>query len=201
MTTTSPPADGSSPHLLLLAERRTFSKFLDKKLPEDFFEQVHEVMRWGPTSQNQQSGRFVILRSREAKARIMEAVWDVNKPKVDSAQATIVFAYDTDFHTYLPKTFPHRPEARDRFDNDPDLREEEAFRNSSLQAAYFMLAIRTLGADAGPMSGFDRKKVDAALFAGSSWKSNFLCNVGYGDTSSLFDRLPRMERSDVLRIL
>jgi 3-hydroxypropanoate dehydrogenase len=186
---------------LLLPEARTFSKFLDNPLPENFFEQVHDLMRWGPTSQNQQSGRFVVLRSKEAKDRIRDAVWDVNLPKVDSAQATVVFAYDTSFHEYLPKTFPHRPEARERFDDDPALREEEAFRNGTLQAAYFILAIRALGADAGPMSGFHREKVDAALFAGTTWKSNFLCNVGYGDESSLFGRLPRMERADVMQIL
>ena len=162
---------------------------------------AHDMAKWGPTSGNCQPMRLVLLRSPEAKARIEPHLAPGNIAKAMSAPVLAVIAYDTAFHREMPRLFPHRPDAGQRYADNPGLAETTALRNGSLQAAYFMLALRAVGLDVGPMSGFDAEKVDAEFFADSTWRTNFLCGVGRGDPTKVLQRLPRLEFSDVARVL
>ena len=163
--------------------------------------EAYNIAKWAPTSMNTQPMRLVFLRSPEAKNRLKPALSPGNVEKANSAPVVAIIAYDTEFHTNLSKTFPHRPDAADLFRNNQSLRETTAFRNGSLQGAYFMLALRAVGMDVGPMSGFDAAKVDAEFFSASTWRANFLCCIGRGDTTKVFERLPRMAFDDVARSL
>jgi 3-hydroxypropanoate dehydrogenase len=144
---------------------------------------------------------FSQLPAHAAKARLEPALAPGNVAKATGAPVLCIIAYDTAFYREMPRLFPHRPEAGERFVNDPELAETTAFRNGSLQAAYFMLALRALGLDVGPMSGFDVNKVNAEFFAGSTWKTNFLCGIGHGDPTKILLRLPRLEFSEVAKVL
>jgi 3-hydroxypropanoate dehydrogenase len=162
---------------------------------------AYEIARWGPTSANCQPMRLAFLRTAEAKARIEPALAPGNVAKAMSAPVLAIVAYDTAFHTEMPRLFPHRPDAGQRFADSPDLAAATAARNGTLQAAYFMLALRAVGLDVGPMSGFDANLVDATFFTDSSWRTNFLCGIGRGDPEKVLPRLPRLDFADVAQSL
>jgi 3-hydroxypropanoate dehydrogenase len=163
---------------------------------------LYDLMKWGPTTMNTQPGRVVFLRSKEAKEKLRPALSPGNLDKTIVAPVTAIIAYDLMFYENLPRMFPHRPEAIKGFQGEEKKagNEKVAFRNGSLQGAYFIIAARALGLDTGPMSGFDNAKVDAAFFPDGRWKSNFLCNLGTGDPSKIFARSPRLTFEEACRI-
>jgi 3-hydroxypropanoate dehydrogenase len=184
----------------LFREARTHNAWLPKRVPVEALREAYELARWGPTSANSSPARFVFLESEAAKARLLPALAPLNVEKTKAAPVTAIIAWDTEFHEKLPKLFPHA-DMRSFFVGKPALIEETAFRNSSLQGAYFMLAARAVGLDCGPMSGFDGAKVNAEFFPDGKWKVNFLCNLGYGDHSKLFPRSPRLDFDEACRVL
>ena len=186
---------------ILFRKARTHIVWLDKPVSDDLLRQVYDLAKWGPTSANSSPARIVFLRTPEAKQRLRAALSPNNLDKTMQAPVTAILAYDVKFYEKLPKLFPNNPAARDWFSNSSQLAEITAFRNGTLQGGYFILAARALGLDCGPMSGFDNAKVDAEFFAGSSVKSNFLCNLGYGDASKLFPRNPRLDFDEVCQLL
>lgn len=183
----------------LFRTARTYNGFLDKPVTDDTLRMVHDLLRWGPTSANCCPLRIVFLKTPGAKERLRPALSSGNLAKTMSAPVTALLAYDTRFAEHLPRLFPH-VDARPWFAN-PDVAFETAFRNSTLQAGYFLLAARAVGLDCGPMSGFDQGKVNAEFFADGRFKVNFICNLGYGDPASLFERSPRFDFEDVCQVL
>jgi 3-hydroxypropanoate dehydrogenase len=182
----------------LFRSARTFSAFLDKPVPESVLREVYDLARWGPTSANSQPARYVFVTTRQGKERLRPALSAGNLDKTMAAPVTVIIAYDMEFHEQLPRTFPHR-DARSWFVGKPEHLLTTAFRNGTLGGAYFMLAARALGLDVGGMSGFDNARVDAEFFPDGKWKSNFLCNVGYGDPSTLMPRHPRLDFDEACR--
>lgn len=180
---------------------RTHSVWLDKPVEDALLQRVYDLAKMGPTSANMCPMRIVFVRSKEAKQRLRPALSPGNVDKTMAAPVTAIIAMDIHFYEKLPKLFPHT-DAKAWFKDLPEnVLEYTALRNSSLQGAYFMLAARSLGLDCGPMSGFDNAKVDAAFFAGTTIKSNFLCNLGYGDASKLHPRSPRLEFDDACQVI
>ena len=170
---------------------RTYNGYTDEPVGEDQLRAIWELMKWGPTSANQLPARLVWCVSDEAKAKLADCCSAQNKPKVLKAPVTVIIGMDENFHEYLPELFPHT-DAKAWFDGNEALRKESAFRNSSLQGAYFIIAARALGLDTGPMSGFDGGKVNAAFFADTpTVKVNFISTLGHGDPATIFDRSPR----------
>lgn len=200
---------------LLFRKARTHSAWLDRPVTDDTLRQLYDVMKWGPTSANSSPARFVFIRSPEAKERLRPLLAPGNVEKTMTAPVTVIVAYDLLFFEKLPKLFPHKPAMRDLFAENPQLVEATAKRNSSLQGAYLMIAARALGLDCGPMSGFDNARLDEEFFgAGKECegceqeffptghvKSNFLCNLGYGDSSKLPPRSPRLEFNEACTLL
>jgi 3-hydroxypropanoate dehydrogenase len=185
---------------LIFRQARTHSVWLDKPVDDHLLRQVYDLARMGPTSANMCPMRIVFVRSREAKEKLKLALDAGNVAKTMNAPVTAIIAMDVHFFEKLPQLFPHA-DAKAWFKDLPEnVLEYIAMRNGSLQGAYFMLAARSLGLDCGPMSGFDNAKVDALFFAGTTIKSNFLCNLGYGDTSKLFPRSPRLSFEEACRI-
>ncbi len=175
----------------LFTEARSYNGWLDHPVSDASLEAVWDLAKMAPTSANMQPARIVWVKSDEAKARLAECVMEGNRAKVLAAPVTAVIGYDIDFHEELPWLFPHT-DAKSWFEGDEAGREEGAFRNSSLQGAYLMLAARALGFDCGPMSGFDADAVNAAFFANEPrHRVNFICSIGYGDPDSIFGRSPR----------
>ena len=183
----------------LFRTARTQNAFLDKPVEDSQLKALYELLKWGPTAANGSPARFVFVKSPEAKAKLAPALSEGNHDKTLAAPVTVIIGFDEDFHEKLPYLFPHT-DAKAWFDGPREGRHESAFRNSSLQGAYLILAARALGLDAGPMSGFDPAKVDEAFFKGTAIKSNFLVNLGYGDSSGLFPRLPRLAFDEAARI-
>lgn len=184
----------------IFRQARTHTAWLPTPVPVELLRQVYELARMGPTSANGSPARFVFLTTPEAKARLKPALMPLNVEKTMSAPVTVIIAWDTEFYEKLPELFSHA-DMRSYFVGNPQLTEETGFRNSSLQGAYFIIAARALGLDCGPMSGFDANKVNAEFFPDGKWKANFLCNVGYGDSSNLFPRGPRLELHEACRII
>jgi 3-hydroxypropanoate dehydrogenase len=184
----------------LLRHARTHSAWLPKPVSESMLRELYDLTRWGPTSANTQPARFVFLTTDDAKERLLPALSQMNREKSCTAPAVALVAWDTEFYEHLPRVFPHK-EVRGTFANNPALAQETAFRNSSLEAGYFIMAARALGLDCGPMSGFDAAKVNAEFFPDGKWKINLICNLGYGDPSKLFPRNPRLEFDEACRIL
>jgi len=182
----------------IFREARTFSHWQARPVPEAMVESAFELARLGPTSANCQPLRLVLVRSPAAKERLLPCVSSGNYEKVRTAPITAIVAYDLQFFELLPQLYPHT-DARGWFTTDPTLAEETAFRNSSLQGAYFILALRAQGLDCGPMSGFDAAKVDAVFFPDRRYRTNFLLNIGYGDRGTLRPRLPRLGFDKVAR--
>ncbi len=184
----------------LFRQARTHSAWLPTRVPLAALREAYELARWGPTSANSSPARFLFLESEAAKARLLPALAPLNVEKTKAAPITAIIAWDAEFHEKLPKLFPHA-DMRSYFAGKAALIEETAFRNSSLQGAYFMLAARAVGLDCGPMSGFDAAKVNAEFFPDGKWKVNFLCNLGYGDHSKLFPRSPRLDFDEACQVL
>ena len=185
----------------LFIDARSQNGWRDEPVSDDKLRQAYDLARWGPTSMNTQPMRLVFLRSTEAKERLKPALSPGNVAKVMSAPVVAIIAHDTHFFTELPRTFPHNPNAQAMFAGNPALSDTTAFRNGTLQGAYFMLALRAVGLDVGPMSGFDPAKVDAEFFANTTWRANFICAIGCGDRSKVLDRLPRLAFEEVTRTL
>jgi nitroreductase len=185
---------------ILFREARTQNKWLDKPVSPALLMAVYDLMRWGPTSANISPARIVFVTSKEAKERLKPHLSEANRAKTMSAPVTAIIGYDLDFARHVPKLFPHAPGAKDWF-KDPKFAEVAAFRNGSLQGAYFMIAARALGLDCGPMSGFDNAGVDREFFAGTAIKSNFICALGHGDPAGLFPRSPRLSFDEACKIL
>lgn len=202
MTTDRRAAGPIAPEALeqIYTGARTHNGWLDIDVPDSLLELAVDYAKWGPTSANCSPMRIVFVRSPEAKARLAPAMSDANRPKTMAAPATAIVAYDLDFPDSLPRLYP-ATDARSWFIGNETLIEETAFRNGSLQGAYLLLALRAVGLDCGPMSGFDRARVDAEFFQGTRIKSNFLINIGYGDPSKLYPRGPRLDFEEIARIL
>lgn len=183
----------------LFRTARTQNAFQDRPVEDSQLRALYDLLKWGPTAANSTPARFVFVKSAEAKQKLAPALSEGNYAKTLAAPATVIVAYDEDFHEKLPYLFPHT-DAKSWFDGPREGRHESAFRNGTLQGAYLMMAARSLGLDVGPMSGFDNAKVDAAFFAGTAIKSNFLVNLGYGDPTGLFPRLPRLSFDEAARI-
>jgi 3-hydroxypropanoate dehydrogenase len=184
----------------LFRKARTHSVWLPTRVSVETLREVYELARMGPTSANSTPARFVFLESEVAKARLLPALAPLNVEKTKAAPVTALVAWDIEFYEKLPRLFPHA-DMRSYFVGNKALIDETAFRNSSLQGGYFVLAARALGLDCGPMSGFDATKVNAEFFPDGKWKVNFLCNLGYGDHSKLFPRNPRLEFDEACRML
>ena len=198
---------------LLFRNARTYTEWSGKPVSDDILKQIYEIMKWGPTSANCSPARILFLRTPEAKQRLLPALAPGNVEKTMTAPVTAIIGYDGRFYEQLPKLFPHA-DARSWFANTPELAEVTARRNSSLQGAYFIVAARALGLDCGPMSGFDQAKVDHEFFPSeqrsnfeyeyfpdSHIKTNFLCNLGYGDPAKLFPRSPRLDFDEACKLL
>lgn len=185
----------------LFRKARTHNGWLDKPVTDQQLQQIYDLMRWGPTSANCSPARIVFVRSKEAKERLRPAMSAGNVEKTMAAPATAILAYDLKFYDQLPRLFPHNPEARSWFADDPKAAQTGAFRNGSLQGAYFIMAARAVGLDCGPMSGFDNALVDEVFFPGGQVKSNFLCNLGHGDSTHLHPRGPRLTFDEVCDVL
>jgi 3-hydroxypropanoate dehydrogenase len=164
---------------------------------------IWDIVKLGPTTGNSQPARIVFVRSQEAKERLKPHLSPGNQDKTLAAPVTAIIAYDTMFYEHLPRLFPHNPAMKNAFAGEEKKAATEiaALRNSSLQGAYFIIAARALGIDTGPMSGFNNAGVDQAFLAGTSWKSNFLCNLGRGDWSKVFDRNPRFDFDEACKIV
>lgn len=199
----------------LFRNARSFSHWLDKPLGDDTLRQLYELMKWGPTSANGSPARILFLRTPEAKQRLIPALSPANVEKVRTAPVTAIVGYELRFYEQLPKLFPHAPGYRDVFAQSPELAEVTARRNSSLQGAYLVIAARALGLDSGPLSGFDNARVDQEFFESAKEvgqydhaffplthvRSNFLCNLGYGDRSRLHPRNPRLSFDEACILL
>ena len=197
----------------LFREARTYNAFRDLPVSDDVLRQLYELMKWGPTSANLCPARILFLRTPEAKERLRPALAPGNVDKTMAAPVTAIVAYDERFYELAPRLFPQYPAIADMFVQSPDIVPVHALRNGSLQGGYFILAARALGLDCGPMSGFDNAMVDEEFFPAQSegaateiWptgriKSNFLCNLGYGDPGGLFPRNPRLDFDEACRLL
>ena len=187
----------------LFRTARTANGFLDQPVTDAQLRALFDLMKMAPTSANCQPARIVFLRTAQARERLKPALSPGNLDKTMAAPVTAIVAYDTLFHEHLPRMFPHNPAAKTWFDGDQNkaARETAAFRNGTLQGAYFILAARAVGLDCGPMSGFDIAKVDAEFFPDGRFRTNFLCNLGVADPSKTFARSPRFEFDEVCQVL
>ena len=185
---------------LLLTEARTINTWTNQEVSVETLKEIYEIMKMGPTSANNCPARLIFLKSSDAKERLRKALKPNNIDKTMNAPITTIIGYDIDFWKHAEKTFPQNPATQQAFKNNPSGSQIAAFRNGSLQGAYFIIACRALGLDCGPMSGFDNALVDEEFFVGTTFRSNFLCNLGYGDVSGTFKRLPRHEFDEVCKI-
>jgi len=185
----------------LFNKARTHHNWLDKPVTDDVLKQVYDLAKMGPTSANCNPMRVVFIKSKEEKERLKMALAEGNIPHTMAAPVTAIVAHDMEFYKEMPRLFPHNPTAKSWFEGKPDFIQETAFRNGSLQGGYFILAARACGLDCGPMSGFDNKKLDELFFAGSPYKSNFLCNLGYGDITKVYPRGYRYEFDEACKIV
>ena len=184
----------------LFREARSHYHWTGRPVSDEALRALYDLAKWGPTSANGSPARFVFLRTREAKERLVPALSAGNVEKTLTAAVVVIVAYDPAFYDKLPELFPH-VDARAWFAGDPALSEETAFRNGTLQGAYLIMAARALGIDCGAMSGFDRGMVDAAFFAENGWRSNFLVNLGEADVTQQLPRQPRLAFEDACLML
>jgi 3-hydroxypropanoate dehydrogenase len=184
----------------LFDKARTNNKWQVREVPDDLLKLIVEHMKWGPTSANCSPARIVFVKSPDAKARLKPHLSPGNVEKTMAAPATAIIAYDLNFYEYLPYLYPPA-DAKSWFAGKKDFADTSAFRNGSLQGGYFILAARALGLDCGPMGGFNNAAVDAEFFAGTEIKSNFLCNLGYGDPSGIYPRSPRFSFDEMASIV
>ncbi len=196
---------------VLFREARTHNAWLDRPVEDSLLHELYDLMKWGPTSANCCPARILFLRTPEAKQRLKPALQAANVDKTMQAPVTAIIAYDSRFYELLPRLFPAMPSMKEMFVKSPELAAATAMRNGTLQGAYFMIAARSLGLDCGPMSGFDNAKVDleffsapalpGAMVAAGPLKSNFLCNLGYGDAAKLHPRGPRLAFDEACQVL
>ena len=184
----------------LFTEARTRNGWTDRPVPEALLRRLYELTKFGPTALNMTPARFLFVTSPEAKARLVPLMAEGNRAKTAQAPVTVIIGQDIDFHDHLPQLFPHAPGARDWFAEEGG-RREAAFRNSSLQGGYFLIAARALGLDVGPMSGFDAAAVKAEFFPQGNVEPNFIVNLGYGSDENLFPRSPRLSFDEAAKIL
>ena len=182
---------------LLFSDARSQNGWKPDPVSDEMLQAAHDIAKWGPTSLNSQPLRIAFLRSQAAKERLRPALSPGNVDKAMSAPVVAIMAYDLTFPEHLPRMFPHNPAVQNMFTGKDAFIEATAFRNATLQGAYFLLGARAVGLDVGPMSGFDNAKVDAEFFAGTSIKSNFLCGIGKGDPSKVFGRSPRFDLTEI----
>src|SRR3954468_5730094 len=175
----------------ILTEARTHNVWLPESVSDESLAKVYDLMKWGPTSANSSPARIVFVQSPEAKEKLLATVSPGNYEKTKAAPVTAIIATDMEFYEKLPQLFPHA-DARSWFVGNQPMIDATAFRNSSIQGGYFIMAARALGLDCGPMSAFDAAKVDAAFWAGTTVKTNFIVNLGRGDAAKLFGRSPRL---------
>lgn len=185
---------------LLFRTARTYNHWRDIPVPDETLHSIHTLMRLGPTSANCQPARLLFVKSPQAKARLRPALMEGNVEKTMTAPVTAIIGYDPMFYEHLPRTFP-QADARSWFAGNAALIQETAFRNGTLQGAYLIMAARALGLDCGPMSGFDAAVVDREFFSEDTVRSNFLCNLGYGDPSGLHTRNPRLSFTEQCQVL
>jgi len=189
---------------LIWREGRSYNGWTDEAVPETLIRAAYDLAKMGMTSANCSPARYVFVQSEEARTRLKPYLMDANVEKTMSAPWVVIVAHDMNFAEKIPQLFPHNPGAKDWF-GDPAVKEATAFRNGTLSGAYLMLAARALGLDCGPMSGFDNAGVDQEFFAGDPvrqhWRSNWLCNIGHGDDSTIFERSPRLAFEEACQIL
>jgi 3-hydroxypropanoate dehydrogenase len=185
---------------LLFSSARTHNEWLDKPVADAQLHSIYEAMKWGPTSANTSPARLVFVKSTEQKEKLVACMSEGNAAKTKAAPVTVIIGMDMQFYDKLPQLFPHT-DARSWFVGNQASIDATAFRNSSLQGAYFMLAARALGLDCGPMSGFDADKINATFFAGTEVKVNFVCSIGYGDAEKLFPRSPRLAFDEACQVI
>lgn len=185
----------------LFFNARSQNGWRDEPVSDDELRAAYDIAKWAPTSMNTQPMRIAFLRSIEAKERLRPAMLPTNVDKVMTAPVVALIAFDEAFYDHLPRTFPHNPNARAVFAGNDPLITGTAFRNGTLQAAYFMLALRGVGLDVGPMSGFDPTKVQDEFFAGTTMRINFVCGIGHGDSAKVYDRSPRLGFEEIATIL
>lgn len=184
----------------LFTEAQTAHAFVPHEISDEKIREIYDLFKWGPTAFNAQHGRYLFLKSDAAKERLFPALMPGNIPQVQSASLTIVVAYDTQFFEHLPTVFPAY-DAKPIYENNPALSQENGFRNSALQGAYLMMAIRSLGLDCGAMSGFDADKLNGIFFQDGRYKVNFLITVGVADPAGIYPRNPRLSFEQVAQIL
>jgi 3-hydroxypropanoate dehydrogenase len=184
----------------LFFDAHTHNAWQDKPVSDEMLHRLYESLRMAPTSMNCSPARIVFVKSKAAKTKLDSALMEGNRAKTMVAPVTAIIGYDTHFYENLPKLFPPNPKARGMFESNATLSDTTAFRNGTLQGAYLILAARALGLDCGPMSGFDNAKVDELFFSGTNVKSNFLCNLGYGDPKGIYPRSPRLDFDEACKI-
>jgi len=185
---------------LLFRDARSQNGWLPRGVSRETLQELHDLMKWGPTSANSWPQRVVFAASEEAKQRLASVAMPGNQHKIRQAPVTAILGYDLAFFEKMDVLFAHDPGMAEMFRKNAELAEVTAFRNATLQGAWFMMAARSLGLDCGPMSGFDNAKCDELFFLGSTVRSNFLCSIGYGDPEVVFPRLPRPEFEEVCRV-
>jgi 3-hydroxypropanoate dehydrogenase len=199
MTIHAPLADAALAQLF--GDARTFNSFIDAPVADEILLEAARLAEFGPTEANTLPGRFVFVKSEEAKAKLVPCLSDGNKAKTAAAPAVVIAAYDMEFYEKLPKTFP-QVDARSWYvGRDEAGKRWVAERSTALQIGYLIMALRALGLDCGPMGGFDADSVNAVFFAGTTWRSFLVMNIGYGDRSKLHPRNPRLETSEFVKIL
>jgi 3-hydroxypropanoate dehydrogenase len=181
-------------------DARTQNAWLPGDVPDDVLHKLIDIVEMGPTSANCLPARFVFVKSKEGKERLAPLLSEGNRAKTMQAPVCAIIGYDLEFYEHLPRLFPHK-DMRGSYAGKPEKIFDTAFRNGTLQGAYLIVAARLLGLDCGPMSGFDNAGVDKAFFAGTSVRSNFLCNLGYGDPAAVKQRLPRFDFAEIAEII
>jgi 3-hydroxypropanoate dehydrogenase len=176
----------------LFTEARTHRAWTNRQVSDETLREIYELVKWAPTSANCLPVRILYIKSASQKEKLLPALYGSNPDQVKAAPVTAIVAYDLKFYDQLPTLFPHM-DFRSMFVDNPELARHGALQSGSLQGGYFMLAARALGLDVGPMGGFDANKVNETFLQGTSWEANFLCNLGYGDSSKLFPRDPRLD--------
>lgn len=184
----------------LYYKARTFHSWKKVNVDDAVLHRLYDLLKWAPTCVNGSPARFVFVKSYEHKEKLVSTLLGKNVEKTRAAPVTVIIAEDLNWHENLPKLMPHT-DHYSHFAKDQALRERTSFRNSSLQGGYLIMAARSLGLDCGPMSGFDSQKLDSLFFEGSSWRANFLCNVGYGSDDVVYPRLPRLMFEEACRVL
>jgi 3-hydroxypropanoate dehydrogenase len=188
---------------ILFTEARTHQGWLPQEVSDQTLRDIYDLMKWGPTSANTTPARITFVKNGPQKEKLIGSLSPMNVDKVKAAPITAIIAFDEKFYDFIPQLLPIPNAAvyRNMFAGNKALSEATTMRNSSLQGGYFIMAARALGLDCGPMSGFDNQKLDEAFFSGTSWKSNFICNLGYGDPAKLNPRGPRLSFEEACRIV